>query len=193
MFVGQFEKEWKKMEIPLALKQTKTGLIEYRIHPLFRFFYACIAIILFVSSVFFGALNMTGILISLAALAGALYTEHWRFDSKEKEVIYFSGILPFLRKQEWPFAEVDSISISPYLKGVLDQSGIDALATSSESRISKGGIFHLPPENRIKIRLVIDFTDGRSLSIDETEFRSKARMIRNADKISGLTGIVFRK
>lgn len=177
------------MEIPFSLTRTKTNSIIYRIHPLFRIFSLCVSLVLLFASLSFDRVIIAGLCLSAISLLGALYDERWLFDATHGEIHYWEGFFPLRKFQKWHFSKISKINISRFMKGLTEQHKIDNILKKSETRISSAHLFFWAPETRIRLRLIIEFTDGSSMLINETGFRNSARINHVAQLIREATGL----
>ncbi len=177
------------MEIPLSEKRKTKGTIEYRIHPAFRLFFLLIAAVLLSASVLYGIVSLPGLIIGIVSLLGALYTEHWVFDSTENTVTYYSGIFPFLKKKEWEKSDITGFAVTAFMKGAIDQTRTYDLLEKMDTKIAKPTLLPFAPELRIRITLIMKLTNGSTLIIDDSGIRSRQRLTSLAHRISSLTGI----
>jgi len=179
------------MEIPFVSNIKKNGEFIYRINPLFRIFSGLICALIASTSVMYGLINPVGIFLALAASAGCAYTEYWEFCSNTEIIEYRSGFFPIIKKTQWNASETNQVRLSVFMKGSIDQKATSKILERMDTGITKPFLLPFAPERSIRITLLIEFKNGASSVIDETGFRSYAKLVLLGRKISEIIHVPF--
>jgi hypothetical protein len=170
------------MQLPLSASFTKNGNFEYKIAPAYRLIFSAVSLILFAAANFDGTHSIPGNAAALISLAGLFYTETWIF--APEKIIFKNGFFMFLKINEWQTAAFSSVSVSPFIKGEMNQSKAYEIFEKSENRITMPGLLYFSNEGRIRLRLILKNTDGTVLTVDESGIRAKEKFFFTANMIA---------
>ena len=133
------------------------------------------------------------VLITAACVIAALYTESWLFDRDKRIIIHKSGLLFLNKKMTLPFAEIDNLEISSFLRGVkADSKGEHELKLSNpfsreNTEEVKGGPRIIHPKYHQD--LCLKMKNGDRHIIESIDSRKSEALKKKAGIISDFSGI----